>query len=355
MAETGILLDGVRVRVGSGIGRITLDRPGALNALTTPMVRAIDDTLAAWSGQGGVVLIDSSSPKAFCAGGDIRAIRENTLAGDLSASESFFATEYAMNARVAAYEAPIVSFIDGICMGGGMGLSIHGAFRLVTDRAVLAMPETAIGFFPDVGASYFLSRLPGSIGIYLGLTGHRIDAADALCTGLATHFAADLTADQVADALANSRHEPVDHVLSRLVTRTPVGESRIAMHRGEIDWCFTARDVEEIKGRLRRSNTAWSRSTLDELEAVSVQSLDVTLALLRWARQHTLRDCLGAELELARRITLTDDFVEGVRAALVDKDRQPVWGRSRFGGLDSAGRARWTDHADNSPREMSMR
>jgi len=165
MAETRSLLDGVRVRVESGIGRITLDRPAALNALTTPMVRAIDDTLAAWSGQGGAVLIDSSSPKAFCAGGDIRAIRENALAGDLSASETFFTTEYTMNTRIAAYEAPIVSFIDGICMGGGMGLSIHGAFRLVTDKAVLAMPETAIGFFPDVGASYFLSRLPGSIGI----------------------------------------------------------------------------------------------------------------------------------------------------------------------------------------------
>lgn len=355
MAETSTLLDGVRVRVGSGIGRITLDRPGALNALTTPMVRAIDDTLVAWSGQGGVVLIDSSSPKAFCAGGDIRAIRENTLAGELSASETFFATEYAMNARIAAYQAPIVSFIDGICMGGGMGLSIHGAFRLVTDKAVLAMPETAIGFFPDVGASYFLSRLHGSIGIYLGLTGHRIDAADALYTGLATHFAADLTADQVAHALANSRHEPVDQVLSQLETRTPVRDSKIATHRGEIDWCFTARDVEEIKDRLRHSNTAWSRSTLDELEAVSTQSLEVTLALLRWARQHTLQACLSTELELARQITLTDDFIEGVRAALVDKDRQPVWGPSQFRGLDSVGLAHWTEHADNPQSEMSTR
>lgn len=355
MPEAGTLIDGVRVRVGSGVGRITLDRPGALNALTTAMVRAIDDTLAAWSGQGGVVLIDSSSPKAFCAGGDIRAIRENTLAGDLTASETFFTTEYSMNARIAAYEAPIVSFIDGVCMGGGMGLAIHGAFRLVTDKAVLAMPETAIGFFPDVGASYFLSRLPGSIGMYLGLTGHRIDAADALYTGLATHFAADLTADQVADALANSARDPVDHVLGRLVTRTPVADSTIATHRGEIDWCFAARDVEEIKGRLRDSNTAWSRSALDELEAVSLQSLHVTLDLLRWARQHTLRDCLGAELELARQITLSGDFIEGVRAALVDKDRQPVWGRCQFRGLDSVGRAHWTEHADNPLTEMSTR
>jgi enoyl-CoA hydratase/carnithine racemase len=348
MTDITTLVDGVRVRADSGVGRITLDRPNALNALTTPMIRAIDKALTAWDGQGGVVLIDSSSPKAFCAGGDIRAIRANTLAGDFTASKTFFTTEYALNARIAAYEAPIVSFIDGICMGGGMGLSIHGAFRLVTDNAVLAMPETSIGFFPDVGASYFLSRLPGSIGTYLGLTGHRIDPADALYTGLATHFVAGLTASDAADALADVPNQPIDEILSQLMHRTPVQTSEIALHRGEIDWCFAAKDIGEINDRLRQSDTTWSRRALDELNAASTQSLEVALALLRWARQHSLPACLRAELEIARQITLTDDFIEGVRAALVDKDRRPAWGSSQFRGLDAGGRPRWTEQAGNN-------
>ncbi|MFI1488290.1 enoyl-CoA hydratase/isomerase family protein [Streptomyces sp. NPDC020747] len=175
--------------VHRGVGRILLNRPKALNALTTDMVVAIDGALAGWERTSlSAVVLASTSTKAFCAGGDIRTIREHSLAGDAEASERFFASEYRLNARIAEYPVPVVSLIDGLCMGGGLGLSVHGSFRVVTEGAVLAMPETGIGFFPDVGASYFLPRLPGAIGMYLGLTGHRLDAADALYTGLATHF-----------------------------------------------------------------------------------------------------------------------------------------------------------------------
>ncbi|WP_328744254.1 enoyl-CoA hydratase/isomerase family protein [Streptomyces sp. NBC_00285] len=315
--------------VHRGVGRILLNRPKALNALTTDMVAAIDGVLAAWEDTPlSAVLIASTSAKAFCAGGDIRTIREHSLAGDAKASERFFASEYRLNARIAEYPVPVVSLIDGLCMGGGLGLSVHGAFRVVTERAVLAMPETGIGFFPDIGASYFLPRLPGAIGMYLGLTGHRIDAADALYTGLATHFVPADGPDAVAESLADHPGDPVDVVLNRLAGRSPVAESRLAEVRGDVDRAFGAPTLGEIDKRLRHLDTPWAATALAALESASPQSLEITHALLARGRQRTLRQCLDAELSLARTTIRTPDFLEGVRAALVDKDRAPHWQRA---------------------------
>ncbi len=290
------------------------------------MVAALDRVLADWEHAPlSAVVLASTSPKAFCAGGDIRTIREHSLAGDAEASERFFASEYRLNARIAEYPVPVVSLIDGLCMGGGLGLSVHGGFRVVTERAVLAMPETGIGFFPDVGASYFLSRLPGAIGMYLGLTGHRLDAADALYTGLATHFVPTERLGAVQDALADHPGDPVDVVLNRLAGPFPVAGSGLAAVRGDIDRAFGAPALGEIEKRLRHLDTPWAASALAALEAASPQSLEITHGLLARGRQHTLRECLAMELALTRTTVRTPDFLEGVRAALVDKDRSPAW------------------------------
>ncbi|MFH8492798.1 enoyl-CoA hydratase/isomerase family protein [Streptomyces coeruleorubidus] len=322
--------------VHRGVGRILLNRPNALNALTTGMVVAIDRVLAGWEETPlSAVVLASTSTKAFCAGGDIRTIREHSLAGDAEASERFFASEYRLNARIAEYPVPVVSLIDGLCMGGGLGLSVHGSFRLVTESAVLAMPETGIGFFPDVGASYFLPRLPGAIGMYLGLTGHRLDAADALYTGLATHFVPADGLDAVGDALADNPGDPVDAVLNRLAGRSPVAGSRLAEVRGDVDWAFGAPTLGEIEKRLRHLDTPWAAEALAALESAAPHSLEITHALLARGRQRTLRECLSAELALTRTTVRTPDFLEGVRAALVDKDRNPDWQRASLGGRTS--------------------
>jgi enoyl-CoA hydratase/carnithine racemase len=321
--------------VRNGVGRILLNRPRALNALTTPMVAAIERVLTGWERTPlAAVVLASTSPKAYCAGADIRAIRENSLTGDAESSERFFSTEYRLNARIAEYPVPIVSLIDGICMGGGLGLSVHGRFRVVTQNAVLAMPETAIGFFPDIGASYFLPRLPGAIGMYLGLTGHRLDAADALYTGLATHFIPADRLSAVTDALADNPGDPIDTVLSRLGDSTPVAESRLATARGEIDRAFSADTLTGIRERLDGLDGPWAVETRRALDAASPQSLEITHALLVAGARRTLRECLDAELRLTRTIIRTPDFLEGVRAAVVDKDRNPAWqGSARSAAL----------------------
>ncbi|OUS94316.1 enoyl-CoA hydratase/isomerase family protein [Rhodococcus sp. NCIMB 12038] len=340
---TAALADTVRAERRGDIGVVTLDRVKALNALTTEMVDSLDTVLAGWETAGlRAVVLDSASPKAFCAGGDIRAVQENSLAGDPEASERFFATEYRLNARIAEYPVPFISLIDGICMGGGMGLSIHGTFRVVTDNATLSMPETGIGFFPDVGASYFLSRLPGALGVYLGLTGARVSAADALYTGLATHYVDTAAIALVPAALADHPHQPIDEILRTLSTGpAPVTESTLAEHRALIDWCFSADSLAEIDGRLAAAGGDWAAGTRAVLARLSPQSLQLTLELLAWGKQRTLRECLDAELALTRDVIRTPDFIEGIRAALVDKDRNPQWAASRFLGLDGDGRPRW--------------
>lgn len=309
------------------VGRITLNRPRALNALTLPMIEELHACLDRWVGDPGAVLVlDSASPKAFCAGGDIRAIRQNTLEDRHDDSMAFFAAEYELNARLAEFKTPIVALIDGICMGGGLGLSVHGPFRVLTERALMAMPETAIGFFPDVGASYFLSRLPGALGVYLGVSGYRVDAADALYVGLGTHLVADTAA--VVPALQRRRDKSIDEVLRGLAQPTIGAHNKpsgVAVHRDEIAHCFGMPTIGEIWSRLKKSDTPWARHTMDTLAAMSPLSLDVTVAVLTAGKQMSLRQCLDMELQVSNHLVRTPDFVEGVRAMLVDKDRAPQW------------------------------
>lgn len=305
------------------IVRITLDRYAALNALTGPMVRHIREALDEHEGTVAAVVLDSSNPKAFCAGGDIRAIRVNTLAGDHAESHAFFAEEYALNERIASFPVPIVSLIDGICMGGGMGLAIHGAARIVTAKAVLAMPETAIGFFPDVGSSYFLSRLPGALGQYWGLTGARISPGDAVYGGLGTHYIDAISAADLVAALATRGSTSVEDALGSLAQPRP--ESEAERHRERIDRVFGAPGVDEILRLLAAEDSEWARNAAALLDAASPQSLRITHELLAVGATQPLRACLDAELALADVVTRSHDFIEGVRAALVDKDRNPSW------------------------------
>lgn len=332
---------GLQVHVDDGVGRIVLDRPQAMNALTLAMVEQLRDVLTGWASMDlRAVTVESASERAFCAGGDIRQVRQNTLDGDLEANEAFFSTEYEVNHLIGTYPVPVVALVDGVCMGGGIGLSVHGSFRVVTERAVLAMPETAIGFFPDVGTTHVLSRLPGALGTYLGLTGARLDAADALHTGLATHF---VPSDELADvpALLAADPRPVEQVLRSIARPAPTG-SELAEHRAEIDRVFSAVDVRSVLQRLREEESAWSAKTLEVLESVSPQSLEVTHDLLLWGRQRDLRECLDAELAAGRLVGTSPDFVEGVRAVLVDKDRSPRWGESLYRGTSPEGELLWT-------------
>lgn len=349
MPEPGTV--GVRAVREGALGRIVLDRPRALNALDLPMVRRLRETLVDWRSEPlRAVTIESGTAGVFCAGGDIRRIRQNTLEGDLSASDDFFRTEYEVNAMLASYPVPVVALIDGVCMGGGLGLSVHGPFRVVTERAVLAMPETAIGFFPDIGASHFLSRLPGAVGAYLGLTGARLGPADALELGLATHQISSGDLAAVREALA-ADPRPVDAVL-RDMASVPDRPSGIGRHRGRIDAAFGATTVEEVIKRLHDPSD-WARETRTSLEAMSPQSLELTLDLILWGRQRSLRECLDAEREAAAYVVRSPDFIEGVRAALVDKDRSPQWTASQYEGMSPDGAIRWSSGRRNGSARSS--
>lgn len=255
-----------RVRAGTAV--IELDRPRALNALDLTMVRLMTRALEEWREDDAVraVVVRSTSPKAFCAGGDIRAVREAGMRGDDTAVRAYFSAEYGLDGLIARYPKPYIALIDGYAMGGGLGISVHGSARVVTERASLAMPETSIGFFPDIGASWFLPRLPGAVGWYLGLTGVRIQAADAVDCGLATHYvpAAELPALEAAltgeGPLADRGADPAE-ALDRFATPAP--PSDLAGHREAIERCFTAPDLVEAYAPASppRRRTASGRAT----------------------------------------------------------------------------------------------
>ena len=310
------------------MGVLTLDRPQALNALTTPMIAAIRAVLEAWREEPAVhaVLFRSASPRAFCAGGDVRAVRAAVLAGTPAAVEAFFAAEYALNLAIATYPKPIVSLLDGLCLGGGVGLSVHGTVRVATEHAACAMPETAIALFPDVGTSYVLPRLPGALGFYLALTGARMEGADAVRAGFATHFVprarlADLQAALERDGVA---------VLAGFAA--PPAPFSLAAERPLIDHAFAAATVPEIRARLEADGGPFARATLATLAEKSPSALAWSLALLREGASRTLPQCLEAELALTRTVTRHPDFLEGVRAMVVDKDRAPQWQAPPAGG-----------------------
>jgi enoyl-CoA hydratase len=331
MSET-LLRDGdLLVRRYGALCRITLNRPNTLNAITLDMAVAMTSLLRGWASDPavGVVLLDGAGERGFCAGGDIRALygaakTETVETGD-SLPVRFWATEYKLNVLIACYPKPVIAVMDGLVMGGGVGLSAHAAFRVVTDRSAIAMPEVQIGFFPDVGASYLLSRAPGYVGTYLALTGHRIGAADAIYCNLAdTHIAADRLGGLPA-VLADCR--------SSHDVRTRLGELAVAPaaaglpgERQWIDGCYGGAMIEEIVARSQASSNEKARAALETMHKASPTSLKVALRNLRSAATfNRVEESFQQDYRIALACVAGHDFIEGIRAAIVDKDRNPLW------------------------------
>jgi enoyl-CoA hydratase len=314
-----------------GLATVTLNRPQALNAFTLDMYRRFDPMLRGWADDPRVkaVLIRGAGERAFCAGGDVRAIYEagRGISGDGSLTSVFFREEYELIRHIHRYPKPYVAIIDGITMGGGAGVSVNGAYRVATERTMLAMPETGIGLFPDVGATRFLNLCPGRIGHYLGLTGARVGAADALYCGFATHFVPRDGVPALVAGLAGS--DGVEEILAGF-TADP-GPAPIAARQPAIDRCFAGDTVEAILDALEREaadggpDAEWAAQTHAGLLPKSPTSLKLTLRQLIAGRGFAIEDALALEYRLTQHVMAGHDFYEGVRAVLVDKDQQPRW------------------------------
>ncbi|MCX4672975.1 enoyl-CoA hydratase/isomerase family protein [Streptomyces sp. NBC_01381] len=316
------------------VGVITLNRPKALNALTHPMALRITEALAAWERDPAVetVVLTGAGERGLCAGGDIRAIHQDARDGDGTASAAFWRDEYRLNARIARYPKPYVALMDGIVMGGGVGVSAHGSVRIVTERSRIAMPETGIGFVPDVGGTYLLALSPGELGTHLALSGAQVGAEDALLCGLADHFVPSQSLARTVDDLSTL---PVREVLARNVQEPPPGE--LAAQREWIDVCYAADSVEEIVDRLLDHGDPAAKDAAETLLTKSPTALKVTLASLRRARRlGPLEHVLDQEYRVSCRALTAPDLVEGVRAQVIDKDRAPRWSPSTLAEVTDA-------------------
>ncbi len=331
MSEEDILFD-----VAQGRGRIILNRPKALNALSFAMAKRMDARLAEWADDPAVrfVVIEGAGERAFCAGGDIRELYRSMDDPDSTLAADFYRVEYRLNHRIFAFPKPYVALIDGVVMGGGVGVSIHGSHRVVGDRLLFAMPETGIGLFPDVGGSYFLPRLPGRLGTYLGLTGARIGAADALYCGIATHYVPSDRFAELRAALDAAGGDGIDAAIGGFAADP--GPAPLAEHRAAIDRCFAADTVEDILAALRAEGTDWARKTLETLAGKSPTSLKVTLRQLRRGAALDFAEAMRMEYRLSQHFCAGHDFREGIRAVVIDKDNAPRWRPERLEDVSEA-------------------
>lgn len=311
-------------------GVITLNRPKALNAINYDMATKLRASLSAWDSDSQIrmVVMKSASERAFCAGGDVKRV----CAEGPEEARKFFRLEYTVNNLIGSLSVPYVALIDGIIMGGGCGLSVHGNFRVVTEKALFAMPETAIGLFPDVGASHFLNKLPGSLGLYFGLTGQRLSGRDLFKAGIATHFIPSDKLKGLEDDLMRLEKPDllkIDRVLVKHQEQWQDEyrkEFSLKPHIGRINSIFgQASRVEDIISGLEKDNSEWARKHLDLLAKMSPTSLKLTFEQLRRGKSMTLPECLKMEYRLVSRVLDKSEFYEGVRALLVDKDNKPKW------------------------------
>lgn len=319
-------------RVGR-LGVITLNRPDALNALTLGMCHAIEAQLLSWRDDPAIKAVTvCGAGRAFCAGGDIRALYDLGLAKD-DYPYRFYYDEYRLNALIKHYEKPYIALLNGIVMGGGVGVSVHGAHRVVTENLRFAMPETGIGLFPDVGGSYFLSRCPGQLGVFLALTGARISAADALYCGIATAFVPAASLDDLQTALAHA-----DHIAETIAkfTQLPPEAPPLAQYRARIDRIFSHDSVEEIVEALLWEGDAWAAQTRATILGKSPISSKVAFRQLREGAKLDFNRCMQMEYRLANRFIEGRDFYEGVRATVIDKDGKPNWSPDTLAGVSDA-------------------
>ncbi|MEY4562585.1 MAG: hypothetical protein RLZZ618_1862 [Pseudomonadota bacterium] len=324
-----------------GLGVVTLNRPQALNALSLGMVRSITAHLLHWQNDSSVHAVAlrgagrSGKPPAFCAGGDIRAFHEAARTG-APMIEDFFTEEYSLDHFLHYYPKPTFAFMDGTTMGGGMGLAQGAAVRIVTEHSRLAMPETLIGFFPDVGGGWFLSRCEGRLGEYLALTGHTLDAAEAIHVGLADVFVPSADMQMLLESMGDQPHDTPEQWRAVVATRAqqPPNAPRLAAVREAIDLHFAAASLPDLLHSLQSDSSPWAKEVLATLAERSPLMLAVTLEQIRRARSMTLAETLRLERGMVRHCfdhssDLAGDTVEGIRALVIDRDRQPRWSPAR--------------------------
>ncbi|XP_026073411.1 3-hydroxyisobutyryl-CoA hydrolase, mitochondrial isoform X4 [Carassius auratus] len=326
-------------KVGNA-GVITLNRPKALNALNLTMIRHIYPQLKNWDkdSETDLVIIKGAGEKAFCAGGDIRAVTEAGKAGD-SLAQDFFREEYILNNTIGTYQKPYVALIDGITMGGGVGLSVHGRFRVATEKTLFAMPETGIGLFPDVGGGYFLPRLQGKLGLFLALTGFRLKGRDIQRVGVATHF---VQSDKIVSLekdlidLKSPSNSDVAQLLDSYQEQSSLDAEKpfVLQEQTEaIDRLFSAGSVEEIMENLKRDGSAFALKQTETLAKMSPTSLKLTFRQIQEGARMSLQEVLVMEYRLSQACMRGHDFYEGVRAVLIDKDQSPKWKPSTLSGV----------------------
>lgn len=334
MSEILVRDGDVVIRELGALRRITLNRPQALNAITLAMAETMTSFMRQWAGDpaAGAVMIDGAGDRAFAAGGDIRALYDAAKSGgDLP--ERFWATEYRLNILIARYPKPVIAVMDGLVMGGGVGLSAHAAHCVSTDRSVIAMPEVGIGFFPDVGVSFLLTRAHWELGTYVALTGERLNAQGALMCGLANSHIPSSRLGELSAALANCRSGPeIRPALRKFETSPMPGKIPKALH-----WimpCFSGDTIEEILEALSTCDNEAARAALETMHKASPTSLKVTLRNLRDAAKFKrVEECFQQDYRIALACIAGHDFMEGIRAAIVDKDRKPAWRPDRLGDV----------------------
>ncbi len=311
------------VRKEGRLGHLLLNRPRALNALTRHMVGVVKDQLEAWREDDSVqtVLVSGAGERGLCAGGDVLSVRTSALEGRPEEADEFFGTEYTMNSLISAFPKPYVAFMDGLVLGGGVGVSAHGSHRVVTERTRLGMPETGIGFFPDVGGTWLLSHTPSQFGLHLGLTGEHITGADAVALGLADHY---VTSDRLDDLALALQSTPADEAIAAVAEQPPASE--LWEHRPWIDQAYAQDTAEKIVTALQQHEDPAAQQAAETILSKSPTSVKVTVAAIRRARRlRSLQQALNTEYRITHHMMRGQDMPEGIRAQLVDKDRNPQW------------------------------
>jgi enoyl-CoA hydratase len=318
------------------VGLITLNKPKALNALSLSMIEAIAPRLAAWAGDERVdaVVIQGAGDRAFCAGGDIRDLYEGR---GTDFGPRYYAQEYLLNVAIHTYPKPYVAIMDGVTMGGGAGMSVHGSHRIVTERTLFAMPETGIGLFPDIGASWFLACCPGEVGMYLALTGYRMRAADCLYAGIADFHLSSDEGEAFVDSLCGIERIESETIDALLRERSGTADGApLAEHRAAIDRCFSADSVEEIIARLEAEDSEWASEQVQTLARMSPTSLKVTFRQLReGAHIESIADVMRMEYRIADHCFRGHDLFEGIRAVVIDKDGAPSWNPAELSDVNA--------------------
>lgn len=331
------MTDDISLKVEGHAGFISLNRPSALHALTLPMVHAMTHALLEWRDDPAVkcVVIDHADGRGFCAGGDIAFLRNSAMNDGGESGRKFFHDEYQLNHLLITYPKPVVAFMDGITMGGGVGISQPARFRVATENTKFAMPETGIGLFPDVGGGWYLSRLEGRVGQFLALTGARIAGAGCLSLGLATHY---LTSNLLAEAksrIATEDVERIDGILGTLSVTPP--DSKIVETIVQINRHFASDRLEDILASLEGDDSEWAMKELATLRTKSPQTCKVALRQLSESLKLTdFADNMAMEYRIASRVIVRPDFAEGVRAVIVDKDNSPKWDPATAEGVTDA-------------------